>query len=317
MKKSICVYVILILVFSCKTQPGSDREFDKFDPAKTYRLQVNPAAGSNYHYDITNETEMSLEVDEKEIENINKSDVGINYKISKDSAGNLLFTLQFDKILLYSKNNDIVKELDANNGAISIDPVEKMLGILKETSLQSTISTTGEIKNITGFKEMSDKIMAAFHATDENMKMAIGIQLDKTIGQSLVKKNMDQLFKIFPDSAVHLGDTWKLATKQEGEIGMIIKNIFTLKAINSDIAIIESEGTITSDNSTASISGLGNNTVSELKGEQEGEYEMEAKTGMLIGCRIKANVKGTIQVMGREIPIKIKSSVKMSGKKIK
>jgi hypothetical protein len=74
--------------------------------------------------------------------------------------------------------------MDANNGAMSIDPVEKMLGILKETSLQSTISPTDETKSIMGLKEISDKIMAAYPATDEDTKTAIGIQLDKTVGRS-------------------------------------------------------------------------------------------------------------------------------------
>jgi hypothetical protein len=297
-------------------KPGSDERSDKYDPAKTYKLQVKPVPGSHYHYDVTNETEMSLEVEEKKIKNINKSDIGLNYKISKDSLNDLLFTLQFDKIHLYSKNNDKVKEMDANSGAISIDPVEKMLAILKETTLQSTVSPTGETKIISGFKEIGDKIIAAFPETDENTKLGIRSQLNKTIGEALVKKNMDQQFKIFPDSPVHIGDTWKLATKQEGEISYTVTNTFTLKAINNDIAIIESHGTITTENVTSNIAGLTNSSVSDLKGEQEGEYEMETKTGMLINSRIKTNIGGNIQVMGRSIPIKIRSSVKMNGQRV-
>jgi len=33
--------------------------------------------------------------------------------------------------------------------------------------------------------------------------------MDKAIGEGIVKKNVDQLFKMFPDSAVHVGDKWK------------------------------------------------------------------------------------------------------------
>jgi hypothetical protein len=315
-KKKLIYFAIPLFVTACNLRSESNVKSDNHDPTKTYKLQVKPVPGSNYHYDVINETEMSLEVDEKKIKNINKSDIGINYKISKDSLDDLLFTLQFDRIHIYTKNNDKIKEMDANSGAMSIDPVEKMLAILKETTLQSTISPTGETKIITGFKEIGDKIIAAFPGTDENTKLGIRSQLNKTIGEALVKKNMDQQFKIFPDSPVHIGDTWKLATKEEGEISYAITNIFTLKAINNDIAIIESHGTVTTENVTSNIAGLNNNAVSDLKGEQEGEYEMETKTGMIINSRIKANVTGTIHVMSRTIPIKIKSSVKMNGQKV-
>ena len=53
-----------------------------------------------------------------------------------------------------------------------------------------------------------------------------------------------------------------------------------------------------------------------LKGSQEGEYEMETKTGMLISCRLSATVEGTIQTMGQQIPITIKTSVKIDGRKV-
>ncbi len=125
---------------------------------------------------------------------------------------------------------------------------------------------------------------------------------------------MDQLFKIFPDSSIHLHDTWKLNSTEGGEIPMNIKTIYTLKAINNDIAIVSSEGIIKSDKSSNSVMGY-TQVAANLKGEQKDEFEIEAKTGMLISSRITATIKGNLQVMGRGIHITIKSSIKMSGKK--
>jgi hypothetical protein len=316
MKKSYCIYTALFFIVSCKTGPDSNRDYDKYDPDKTYKLQLNPSPGSSYYYDITNETEIGIEVDGKDAENINKSNTGIRYKIDKDSSGNFLLTMQFDKIHIYTKNNGTEKKADAGNGIMSVDPVEKMLAMLKDATLTSTVSNTGKIRNVTGYKELGEKILAAFPATDDNTKIALESQWDKVIGQGLLRKNLDQLFQIFPDSAVHLRDTWKLTSKQEGDLNMTVKNVYTLKAINSDIAIIESEGKITGDNAETGLMGHGA-TVISLQGGQQGEYEMEAKTGMLISSRIKADVKGTIRMMGRQVPVRIKTSVKMNGKKEK
>ncbi len=135
----------------------------------------------------------------------------------------------------------------------------------------------------------------------------------KTIGSGVVKNTMDQLFKVFPDSAIHIGDTWKIDSKQEGELPMITKSIYTLKAINDDIAIISSEGIITSGEFN-SIMGYNNATLN-LEGKQTAEFEVETKTGMLINGKIKAAINGKLELMGKEIPVEIKTSVKMNGSK--
>jgi hypothetical protein len=223
--------------------------------------------------------------------------------------------LQFDKIHLYSKTGDNIKEMDADN-TLSGDPVVKLLGVLKEIVFQSTLDSNGEVVILSGFKEISDKIIAAFPSTDPATRNALETELNKTIGEKLVKQNTSQLFQTFPDTPVHIGSTWKLTTKQQGDLTSMVDNLFTLKAINDNIAVIESHGTITTENATSNIGGLSNNVVSNLKGEQEGEYEIETKTGMLINSHVKSNITGTIQVKSRTIPIKIKSSVKMSGKKL-
>ena len=315
--RRILIYLLFSLFLAgCKLQADSYSEYDKSDPSKTYRLRVNPIPGSNYHYEVTNETTMSMEVEGKEIENENGSVVQIGYKVDKDTASDgLLLTMQFEKIRMYSKNNGNLKEIDADNGTMSGDPVEKLFAILKETKLQSTLSPRGETKLITGFNEIGNKIMAAFPATDEATRMGIEAQWNKTIGDNLIKSNIDQFFKLFPDSAVRVGDTWKIGNKLAGQLPLVVKNIYTLKAINDDIIIIESQGTITTNNPTTDIMGIGNNVVATLTGEQQGEYEMEAKTGMLIRSRVKGNTKGTIQVMGREIPIKIKTDLRINGTK--
>jgi hypothetical protein len=313
-KLLITFFFFCILIVSCKIQPDSDRDYDKFDPDKTYKLQLNPATGSAYYYDITNESETKLEVDDKRVNNETKTTVGVNYTISRDSAGDFLFNTVYNKVHFYTKSGDIETDMDADNAAFSMNPAEKMLGILKDANIVATVSPSGEIKNVSGYKEMGDKIMAGFAANDINSKNIVQDQWEKLIGDGLIKKNMDQLFKIFPDSAVHLRDTWKLNSRQDGEIGLNVKTTYTLKAINSEIAIIGAKGKITSDNNATNEMGYGGVTTN-LTGEQLGEFEMEAKTGMLIRCNIKINVEGTIEVMGREIPVIIKASNKIEGRK--
>ncbi len=314
MKCIIICAGLLIGVASCKTQGDSVSDSDKYDPDKTYRLQLNPAAGSSYQYEITNETEIDLTVDDKKVENVNRSEVGLSYTIEKDSLGNFLFTMRYDTIHIYTKKNGDESEADAANAQMTLNPVEKMIGILKNATIVTTVTPGGEIKSMTGYKEVGEKIMAGFAPDDANSRRIAEGQWEKAVGEELVKKNMDQLFKIFPDSAVHLGDTWNLTSRQEGDLSLVVKGHYKLKAINSEIAIIESEGKIASISNATNGMGVGT-TLAALDGEQKGQFEMEAKTGMLISCKIKARMEGTIQMAGREIPVVIETSVIMKGKK--
>jgi len=315
MRNVFFLYATLFFIASCKIQPDSNRDNDKFNPNKTYKLQLNPASASSYYYDITSESESELELDDKKTSNENKTTVGVNYSINKDSAGNMLMTMVYDKVHLYTKNGDTETEADAANAAVSINPVERMLGIFRGTKIVSTISPSGELLNISGYKEMGEKMLAAFAPDDINGKAIAQSQWEKLIAKGMVKNNIEQLFKIFPDSAVHIGDTWRLSSKQEGEIPIIVKSTYTLKTINDDIAIIEAKGDISTDNNATSMLIPGG-TATELGGEQQAEFEMETKTGMLISCRIKTNIEGSIQAMGRKIPLTIKTSLKVKGRRL-
>lgn len=313
MKVYVSILSVLLIAVSCKLVPDSNRNYDEYNPDRIYKLQLNPESGSSYYYDISNETEVTLELDKKEVENINKTNVGVIYKVNKDSSGNLIFTTQYDKLTLYSKNGDTETQADASLAATSFNPIEKMLGDLKEATIVATISPGGDIKNVSGYKEVGDKIMTRFAPNDvagRNMAQAQWAKLS----EGLIKKNMNELFKVFPDSAVHVGDTWRLSSKQEGDFKMNNTNSFTLKAINNDVAIIASHGKLKSDDIMSNVMGYGDVTTA-LKGDQEGEFEMEAKTGMLINCKISADIKGTIIVMGREVPVKISNVIKVKGKR--
>ena len=314
--KSCFLFMVSVsaIVLSCKLQPESNRNYDSEN--KIYRLKLNPAKGSTYHYDMVNESEIEMEVEDKEVNTLNRSTTGINYIINKDSAGNFIFDINYNKVQLHTKNNDAETDIDAANALVSSEPLERMLGLLTKATIKAIIDSSGQVKSISGYKELGEKIIAGMNSSDVYSISLAKSQWEKMIGNGIIKKNMDQVFKIFPDSAIHIGDTWKMDSREEGEISLNVKSIFTLKTINDDIAIINSEGTITSDNIPSTLIGL-SGVIANLKGTQKGQFEVETKTGMLISCKIKADVDGNVKMMGREIPIDIKNSVTISGKKVK
>jgi hypothetical protein len=215
---------------------------------------------------------------------------------------------KYEKFHIYSKNEDVVSDLDAANAANSADPVEKLLGSLKEANIVAVLSSAGEVRSVSGFKEMHDKFMGEFPAANGIQSDAIKDKWDNSIGDGMVKNNMDQLFRIFPDSAVHIGEKWQLNSKQKGELPLNLTNSFALTDIHDQIAFLESDGEMTSDSVTQF---MGYNVTTDLKGRQKGEYQLDVKTGMVLKANVSASVEGTLQLMGRDIPVTIESQIKM------
>jgi hypothetical protein len=131
--RSFSIFIFCIICFSaCKPLP-SDNQNNSGETA--YSLHLAPESGSSYHYDISNSTETTVELESKEIESKTTTTTGMSYLIQKDTGDNYIFTISYDKVKLYSKTNGIETDADAENAATSSNPVDKMLGALKDANL--------------------------------------------------------------------------------------------------------------------------------------------------------------------------------------
>lgn len=321
MKKNLVLYrfyfglIVLGPVVSCKTHPNSARYYDDNNPKKVYHLHLNPPAGAQYTYTVTRATEFETEVDGKKVDNKNRSQMEVTYTVGKDSSGDFLLDIVYNKIHLYSKNGDAEEEQDADKATESTDPVEKALGILKGASLQAVVSAGGQIKSIQGDQAIKDKLLAEFSPGDTYAKTIASQQWDRQVKEGLLKNNMEQLFNIFPDSAVHVGDRWKLSSTQNEQIKLVNRSSSQLKEIVDGTAVIRSVGEISSDSSSGSLNGTP--YTADLKGKEEGDAAMETTTGMLLSSSSESQIIGTISSMGRDVPVTISISSKLEGHRVK
>jgi hypothetical protein len=157
--------------------------------------------------------------------------------------------------------------------------------------------------------------MSTLDTSSANAKWIAQRHIDKVIKEGMIQKNIDQLFKIFPDSAIHKGDKWRIESRQTGDFNLNTITSFVLEDIDDGKAFINAKSTLESDNSPIVMSGY--SVIPNLKGTQEGEYEMEATTGMLLNGTLKSEVKGNMQMAGREVPVNIMMRIIIKGKRTK
>ncbi len=311
-----CLLLLTCLAFvSCKlpSQKGSDDRI--YDPEKVYTLRLNPPDSASYTYEVSNHSETVMDAGGNDITNTSKTDALIRYDLFRDSSGYFRFTMKFERIGLYSKSGEQETEAQVSNGTIPFSPEEQILAALRDGKITGLLSSAGEIKEVRGYEAMTEKIQSQLREDDHTGRAIIKERWEKMAGNNLIRQNLSQLFRLFPDSAVRLGDTWKISNKQVSEFSVNMTNEFTLKTINENFAIITASGKVTNDHTTEMLPVYGHVTTS-FQGGQESRFEMEARTGMLLNSEIKSDVKGTVRVMGREVPVQIKTRIKIQGKRL-
>ena len=300
------------LLFSCKTHLKSDRSYAA--DGKVYHLRINPAPGSKYQYQMGNESKVNMTVNDKAVESTKNNDVTITYSVEKDSADHFLISIAYDKIHIRAKTGDRETDLNSEGSDDPGDPMQRMLRSLKDATITATLDHDGRVRTVAGYSDIANNILGSTNAINLADKQRLQQQWRAMVEQAMIKKNMDQLFRIFPDSAVHIGDRWKIESRDSADFSFLVKSVYSLNSIEDGRADIECRGEISSDSSAAIAPGMAPSA--QLRGQQTGSYLVDIKSGMLIECRVSANIEGNVQVMGREIPVSIETEVTINGRKI-
>lgn len=310
--KHVFYSVFYIFVISCNLPKGETSTSNS--EKNTFFLKFNPQSGTAYHYNVENKTEMVMEMDDKEIEKLSELAVGMTYRINKDSLNNYLFEMAYDKVQLTTKSDGVETVSNAEKANFSSSGIDHMLGALKESKLVVSVTPGRDINIVSGYEELSKRLMSNLDTTSAYAKQVAQQKIDEVIKGGLVQKNLDQLFKLFPDSAMRIGSKWKIDSKQHDDFNLNISTFYTLNDINDGVAFISSKSTIISDEKPLAV--MGNRIVPDLKGEQEGVYQVESSTCMLLNASISSSVKGNIQMGESTIPVSIKLKVNIKGKKL-
>jgi hypothetical protein len=295
-------------LFSCK---NSDQHHAPSD--KKYQFGLHLTAGEKYYYNINTETQTKLEVNSKKVDNNKSSEIGLIYEVLKDSADTVLVKITYDQLRINVKNNNNEKELDASNGQGSLNPGEKIFSTLKGSSIMVALNKKGDVLQVTGSQEIVDKLLVAMNTRDVNTKKMLQEQLSNFIGEEFIKNNLGQSLKLFPDTAVYIGDTWSRKNVISADLHSEALINYTLTSVKNNMAEVQT-GSEISNNSNTNVMGI--YAATKIEGKQEGRFEADINTGLLLTGQSTTSMDGTIQTMGKEIPITIKITKHITGKKI-
>jgi len=306
---SLCFVLGLLSVFSCKnnkhnTQVSTDKKF---------RILLHFSPGAKYYYTIRTETETSVLLNNKKLETSNQSEMGLVYEVMNTKSDSIFVKITYDQLHINVKNKNGEQDLNTSNAAQSLNPLEKALGAIKGASMNMVLSTQGDVLHITGAKEIADKLLTGLNTQDAYVKEMMQQQIGKLIGDDFIKNNLAHEFKLFPDTAVYVGDSWSRKNVESGIMQFDAPTTYRFTAVKGNTAEVETESEISNNNTTIV---MGIQTVAKMEGKQGGYFETDTQTGLLMNGKSQASLEGTMQVMGRDVPVKIKISKVITAKKI-
>ena len=118
-----------------------------------------------------------------------------------------------------------------------------------------------------------------------------------------------------PDSGLFEGRSWNKNNTQSGDMKFDMNSKYTITSLEDDLAEISVRGKINNSKNTTT-KFMGYDVTSDLNGDQEGEFKVSMIYGLLLYSKTTTSVKGDIQVMGKNVPIKFKVKKEITSKKM-
>ncbi len=300
-----------VMVSACKESTNL-KNVKGTSAQSTYSLRLEPEVGLRYNYDILSESKTTYEIGGEEKESGNSIKMNVSYETSKDSSNNLLFHITYNRFKAKIETENQERNLDASNTLVEAPPAEKMFAAFKGAQLKAVISPKGDVKSLTGLSELF-KHMEQIAGDDEEALSMLKNSVQKNMGPEYFQNIIESMFKLFPDSALNIGQSWELENTVNNEFKSSVKSVFTLRKISDGIAFLDVKGVVVSNDEKVAVQGV--NALVNLEGTQEGEVQIEEKTGMLLQSNLKLKAKGAIDVTARKIPFTFQTKNEVKGEK--
>ena len=137
-------------------------------------------------------------------------------------------------------------------------------------------------------------------------KMGDSLQtmLRERAGDDAIREQMEQVFAIYPDMPVGVGDSWtKTQALSKGMAPMTISEAWTLTGRKDGVATLECQAEIAPNPSARPLKVMGVTVKMELTGKQTTTVEVDEKTGWILTSTTTEDLQGTTEAGPMSIPV--------------
>ncbi len=253
-------------------------------------LQFNFIKDSSYQYILDSKMTLEPVVNGKTLTITQQMKLLSNYIVTTSNADNKNVAVTYNRITMSSGNGVTTNEYDSEDTA-NQNPMFASVGAMMKRTFNISVSKSG----ITGVQNLFD---------EEQLTDSSAVNY----GDSSLRKAMLQFLTMYPAEAIKPGDTWKKEFHtSNGFIHMKLENTYTLKSIDGNIAHVELQGQITTEDTTQAMI---------FSGIQSGGLDVDIKTGQITIGQITQHLSGKISSGGKTSEVSATSEINLIGNKL-
>lgn len=285
--KKIIPALILAFVSLCFVSCNSGKSSD------SYLLKMRLAKGDKFSQNIVTDMNMNLTGMGMTKDMKMKMEIGTDFKVLDSS------TAGKDLQMTYTKMNMTMDMGNPATKAMTDSVMKKNSSEIIGKSVTITLANN-KVTDVKGFDKLNDSTSAS------------GQMAAKMFTKESVNSMFGMMFSIYPNKSVKIGDTWKAENQVDvNGISTTVLSTYKLLDVKDAIAEISVDGTI---QSTAKMTGTGQNIDMTMSGDQKGKMYVTVSTGYLDHGQLNMNITAMMEMMGQKMPMKIKATYSLSGK---
>ena len=281
------VSLVLLALLSTRAAAGQDDKLElrlRLKPGESYKLlvtidqRINQTTGANQQA-----TEQMIAV-------------GYTMAVEAvDAAGNMKVATTYDSIHFRQKGPAGAVEYDSAKAPKQVPPPARAFAALAGLGFKATLTPEGKVSAVEGLDAMFAEMVRKLELPEGPAKAAVQKALADQFGEEAMKQNVQNLFALYPDTPVSLGQTWQRRVVVTKGFPVVIEGAYTLKGRSGGVATIETKATL-SPNEAAGPIDLGTGKMSyDLNGVQNGTAEVDEATGWTRSFTTQQVVSGTLR----------------------
>ncbi len=271
-------------------------------------LKFNLEKGKTYEYDIN--WNMDQKIEDKE----SKINISGLYSINVVEENNGVRTLSctYEAFRMYMKMLGMELDIDTDKPArpltaeeIQQDPtglISRIFLGIKGKTFQMEVDPEGKVVAVKGVQQIINSMLDSVEV-DRDMKLQMNASLSDQFNEQNIKDQFAQVFDIFPNKAVKVGDSWPKNFQTGGRMPAKYSTNFVVRQIDGHTITLSSASKITPVDSGGSM---------QLNGEQTGTLLVDANSGLVVNAEFDQNMITKMQGM----QIQTRGKGKSRGKQI-
>ena len=287
--------IILILIVASGVQSCKNA-----DASAGSVLKFNLEKDKQYDYEII------WDMDQKVMDKDSKINLLAGYSFEVTDEKDRIKTLRgvYKNFKLYMKIMDMEIDIDTDKPVSNMSEDDQM-GLMKKIftgikgkAFTMMVDEEGNVLSVSGFDEII-KSMIDSSGVNEDMKLQMKVSLRDQFNEQELKNQFAQVFMIFPNKSVKVGDSWQKDYRMGGKMPANFSTTYTVKKMEADQVTLDAKTIIAPAGGEM-----------EVTGKQAGTLLVDSRNGLVINAEFSQNMETKTQ----DLQIIINGKGKIKGK---